>query len=249
MSLYLIGLGLNDEKDISLKAVENLKKCDTVYVEFYTNKWHGDLKTLEKIIGKKIEALPREKVESEMLVEKAKEKTVALLIPGDPLSATTHLELIETAKLENIEVKIIHSSSIYTAVAESGLQLYKFGRATTLCYPEKGFAPESPYEAITENQKLGLHTLVLLDVKPDRNMTINEGLELLLKLEEKKLASAITLSSKIIACCQLGGKAQTMIYDTVENLLKKDPTAVPACILVPGKLNFKEEEFLEFLSD
>ena len=37
MALYMIGIGLNDEKDISLKGLEAVKKCTKVYLERYTS--------------------------------------------------------------------------------------------------------------------------------------------------------------------------------------------------------------------
>jgi len=232
--LYLIGLGLNDEKDLSLKAVESLKKCGAVYAEFYTNVWNGNIKKLEREIGKKIIILEREKVESVFLVKDAKEKNVALLVPGDPLSATTHTELIIEAKKNKVRHVIIHSSSIYTAVAECGLHLYKFGRTTTLVKPGKKFDPESPYVIIKENRKAGLHTLVLLDI----GMTIEEGLALLEK------HNCINPENKIIGCSQLGSQKQQIKYGPAKTL---SSARIPATLIIPGKLNFKEEEFLEAL--
>jgi diphthine synthase len=45
--LTFIGLGLYDEKDISLKGLEEIKKCDKVYAEFYTAKLTGtDIKKI-----------------------------------------------------------------------------------------------------------------------------------------------------------------------------------------------------------
>lgn len=35
--LYLIGLGLGDAKDITVKGLETLKKCKKVYLESYTS--------------------------------------------------------------------------------------------------------------------------------------------------------------------------------------------------------------------
>ena len=55
--LYLIGLGLNDENDLSLKAINAMKKCSSVYCEMYTGKWYGDLKKLEAMTGKPIQIL------------------------------------------------------------------------------------------------------------------------------------------------------------------------------------------------
>ena len=37
MALYLIGLGLNDEKDITVKGLEAIKNCESVYLENYTS--------------------------------------------------------------------------------------------------------------------------------------------------------------------------------------------------------------------
>lgn len=234
--LYLIGLGLHNEEDLSFKAITAMKKCNAVYCEFYTGKWFGDTKRLERIVGKKIHLLKREQVESDFLINEAKRKTIALLIPGDPLTATTHMELLLEARKQGIETKVIHSSSIFTAIAESGLQLYKFGRATTLVKPERGFEPKSPYQVIKENKKSGLHTLVLLDIKDDKCMTVKEGIELLLKHK------AVCKNEKIVACCMIGGE-QMMKYDMAENLLKDFP--IPAVLVIPGKLHFKEEEALE----
>ncbi|MDI6721771.1 MAG: diphthine synthase, partial [Candidatus Aenigmarchaeota archaeon] len=137
--LYIIGLGLNDEMDMSLKGIEAMKRCDEIYCELYTNKWNGSIKALEEITGKKITTIDREKAESDFLAEKAKECDVALLVPGDPFSATTHFEIFVECKKGNIGVEIIHSSSIFTAIAQAGLDLYKFGRTTTIVKPQNDF--------------------------------------------------------------------------------------------------------------
>lgn len=238
--LYLIGLGLS-EGDISLKAAEAMKKCDALYCELYTSYWEGNLDKLSKTIGKKIAVLEREKVESDFLVNEVKKKAVALLVPGDPLSATTHMQLVMDAKENGIETEIIHAASIYTAVAESGLQLYKFGRSTTLAMPEKNFFPESPYDIIADNLKLGFHTLVLLDIP----MTAKKGIEVLLELEKKKKKGMLKKDSRIIACCKLGGNERVIKYGTADALLKdSNLDTTPAVLLVPGKLHFKEEEAL-----
>ncbi len=235
--LYLIGLGLA-EGDISLKAVEALKKCASVYAELYTSDWQGDMNKLGNLIGKKIEDVPREKVESDFLVNEAKNKSVALLIPGDPLTATTHMQLVMDAKSAGIETEIVHASSIYTAVAETGLQLYKFGRSTTLPVPQKNFFPESPYDVISENRTMGLHTLVLLDIPMDAK----NGIEVLMELEKRKGKGI--LNGKIVACSHLGNKDGVIKYADASDLLESD-LGSPAVIIIPGKLNFKEEEALE----
>ena len=162
---------------------------------------------------------------------------MALLIPGDPLAATTHFALLASAKRTGIDVQVIHASSILTAVAETGLHLYKFGRTTTFCFPQRGFEPKSPYETIRQNRSAGLHTLVLLDVQPDRSMTVAEALELL-------LTSMPDLRDvPLVAASRLGSEKQNIAYGTGERLLR-ERFDVPAALVVPGALHFTEEEAL-----
>ncbi len=242
---YLIGLGLVDD-DVTIKGIEAMKKCDKIFCELYTNNWMGSLKLLEKRIGKKIVIMSRERAESDFLVKAAKKNDVALLVSGDPLTATTHFEHVFEAKKQGIKYEIIHAPSIYTSIAETGLSLYKFGRATSLTFPQKNFNPTSPYDIIEKNKSMDMHTLVLLDIKDKRQMSAKEGLELLLKLEEYTKKKAISKNSTVIACCRLGGKERVIKCGKVINLMKdKSLDAAPAVIIVPGKLNFKEEEALK----
>ncbi|MFH1836327.1 MAG: diphthine synthase [Methanobacteriota archaeon] len=243
--LYLIGLGLYDEKDLSLKGLEVLKASDMVYAELYTSFFGGDLGKLEELSVKKITVLSRADVEEHPggnVLKDAKEKTVSFLVCGDPLVATTHADLIVRARKLGIATKIIHSSSIYSAIGESGLQLYKFGKTTTLAYPEQGYKPTSPYEVIAENKKRGLHTLVLLDVKAeeDRYMTVAEGVKLLLG------NGVVSSNIKLVGCARLGEDSK-IVYSTAEKLAETDFGGPPHAILVPGELHFMEEEMLEAL--
>src|SRR5207244_11719588 len=96
---------------------------------------------------------------------------VACLLPGDPMSATTHVDLRLRAEAAKIRTRIVHGVSILTAAAGAlGLQAYMFGRTTTVPFPSPGFAPTSPLEAILENRRAGLHTLVLLDLREDGSL-------------------------------------------------------------------------------
>ena len=54
MTLYLIGLGLNDEKDISVKGLEIIRKCDSVYLEDYTSKLNTTVNKMERLYSKDI---------------------------------------------------------------------------------------------------------------------------------------------------------------------------------------------------
>ncbi|MEW6070115.1 MAG: diphthine synthase, partial [Candidatus Thermoplasmatota archaeon] len=147
--LTFVGLGLYDEKDLSLKALEELKKSDKIFAEFYTSQLLGTtIEKLENLIGKKIEVLRREEVESgEKIISVAREKKVVFACPGDPMTATTHVALRLQAIDSGIKTRIIHGSSILTAIPSLlGLQHYKFGRVTSIPFPEKVKFPESVYE-------------------------------------------------------------------------------------------------------
>jgi len=238
--LYLIGLGIWDEKDLSLRGVEVCKKSKEVYAELYTSRWGGSLKNLEKLAGKKIRILGRSDLEenSRLLIEKAKTRDIAILFPGDPLSATTHLSLVSEALQEKIPVKIIHSSSIFTAVAECGLSLYNFGKVVSIPTPQKNFQPSCFADSILENKKLGLHTLVLLDI----GMPVSQGIDILLGLE-KSLKKKIS-GQKIVACSALGSEKQKILYRSAGSLISSD-LEPPSVLIIPGKMHFTEKEFLE----
>jgi diphthine synthase len=246
--LSLIGLGLHDEKDITLKGVEAAKGADVVYIEFYTSPWRGSLKALEKVIGKRIEKLQRSDLEekSKKLIEEAKKKDIAILVPGDPLVATTHASLLTEARKEKIKVRIIHSSSIFSAVAETGLHIYKFGKTATIAYPEKNFFPKTPYDILAENLKNGAHTLFLLDVKSaeSRYMTVTEAIDLLQQLEEKEKKGVFTTETKCVGAARLGGD-EFIRFGSAKELMRIDFGPPPHVLIVPGKMHFSEEEYLE----
>ncbi|MEE9323172.1 MAG: diphthine synthase [Candidatus Aenigmarchaeota archaeon] len=239
--LYLVGLGVWNEKDISLRGIEVCKKADSVYCELYTAYWGGDLKRLEKLIGRKITKLGRKDVEegSGKLLEEARSKSVILLVPGDPLVATTHIHLIMEAKKEGIPVEVVHSSSIYTSIARTGLQIYKFGRTGTIITPGDGYESRGFYNLIKENLKHGLHTLLLLD----REMGTKKGLEILRGIESGKKRKIL---KHAVLCSKLGSGKERIVYGKVEDLLRMD-LPPPAVIVIPGRLHFMEKEFLETL--
>ena len=249
MTLYLIGLGLNNEKDISVKGLETVKKCDKVYLESYTSLLQCSKEQLEKFYGKKIILADRETTEQgdENIVEEARTKKVAFLIVGDPLSATTHIQLFKLAKEKKVEVKVIHNASVLTAIGETGLELYKFGKTTSIPFLEEHPNLETPYQVIKDNLKIGLHTLCLLDLKPAENkfMTIKEALEILEQIEKKRKEKMINEKSLVIGCARLGSDGQIIKAGTLLELKKIEFGKPPYCLIIPGKLHFVEEEMIK----
>lgn len=51
------------------------------------------------------------------------------------------------------------------AIGACGLQLYNFGQTVSLVFFSETWKPDSFYDRIKENADLGMHTLVLLDIK------------------------------------------------------------------------------------
>jgi len=248
--LSLIGLGLHDEKDVTLKGIEAAKKCGRVYAELYTSPWQGSLKALEKSIGKKIVTLQRYDLEegSKKLIDESEKQDIALFVSGDPLVATTHSSLITDARKRGVEVRIIHSSSVFSAIAETGLHIYKFGKTATIAYPEDNFYPKTPYKVLAKNLKEGAHTILLLDVKSEKNlyMTVGEAIGIMLDIEGMEKKGVFTRDTNCLGVARLGGN--TLIgYGTAEELRKKSFGSPPHVLIVPGKLHFSEEEYLENL--
>lgn len=247
MTLYLVGLGLWDERDISLKGLETVKRCDLIYLENYTSVMKGTTpEKLEKLFGKKIMVLGRKEVEQDKeFLKQAKTKEVALLIGGDPTVATTHIEMVLEAKKAGIRTKVIHASSIHSAIAESGLFIYKFGKSCSIPFSQKGFEPESFYDTIISNMKQGSHTIVFLDLKPeeDRFMTINDGLKTLLEIGKKR-KKEINSGTIAVGFARIGSDDQIIKAGKISELLKFDFGGPMHILVIPGELHFMEEEAL-----
>ncbi|HEB37422.1 MAG TPA: diphthine synthase [Thermoplasmatales archaeon] len=247
--LIFIGMGLG-KGDLTIKALNVLRRCDVIFCELYTSKPSGyEIEDLERLVGKKINVLERREVEDgDILIKSAFEKRVAFLVVGDPMVATTHVSLRMEAEKRRIKTKVINGVSVITAVPGIlGLQHYKFGRATTLAYPENEYFPLSPYYVIKENLDRGLHTLVLLDINRERGklMTIKEGIELLFEMEEKAKGGIIREDMLMCGVARAGSEDCAARAAPAKILRGIDFGDTPHTLVVPGNLHFVEEEALE----
>jgi len=241
--MFLVGLGLWDEKGLSLRGVEEAKNADEVYIELYTSKWHGDIKNLEKLIGKEVKILERKDLEqeSDKFLDNTKDKKIVLFVLGDPLVATTHISLLTEAKKRNIKTRIIHNASIYSAITETGLHIYKFGQTVTIPFPEKSENIQSVFDKIKSNLSTGLHTLCLLDLdsSEDKYMTPDDALKILTK------DNKISTETKVVVFGRAGSDNPLLVYSEIKNLIDRNFGEPPFVIIIPGKLHFTEEEFLD----
>jgi diphthine synthase len=249
--LYFVGIGISNN-DISIKAIEKIKKCEKVYYDCYTSFIDKEyIKKIEKLTSKSIFPLKREELEGKSkIVEEAKTKDVALLVGGESLIATTHHSIVLDLLKQKIPFEIIHSSSaICSAISESFLQVYKFGRTVTIPFWKENYRPLSFYDYALQNKNLGLHTLFLLDIKEEKGelkfMKVNEAISILKEAEKQRKKGLIKDSTKILVVSSIGNE-NIKIYGELKKIEEKNIQSFPSIIILPGNLHFVEEEILSF---
>ncbi|MDG6225002.1 MAG: diphthine synthase [Candidatus Thermoplasmatota archaeon] len=249
--LTMIGLGISDERGISIEGLERLKGADAAFAEFFTSiLTEGSMERLEALCGRRIEMLDRKCVEDEdrILSSLREHEDVCFLTAGDPLAATTHQEIRLRSLKAGHRVDVIHSASIYTAAAgAAGLQHYKFGRTTTIPFPEGDYLPTSPLEIILENRERGLHTLCLLDIQADRGryMTVHDACSVLIQMAGKLGTEKIDPTTMVVGIARAGRNDAKVAFASLSALLSEDMGDPPHCLIVPGRLHFMEEEMLD----
>ena len=250
--LVFIGLGLHDEKGITLRGLEEARAADVVFAEFYTSALLGTtVEAVETLVGKPIRRLSREQVENgREVLDAAKDRRVAFLVAGDPMVATTHVDLRLRAAAAGIPTRVIHGVSILGAAAGAlGLQAYKFGRTTTVPFPGPGREVTSPLDPILENRRAGLHTLVLLDLREDGTfLDPKAALESLLAMAKSKGTRAFGRRTLVCVLSRVGSPDPRIAVGPVADLLARDLGPPLHCLVVPGKLHFLEKDALVALA-
>jgi diphthine synthase len=247
--LVFIGLGLNDEKGITIKGLEETKTADTVFMENYTSRMPDfSLQRFEMLSGKKVQMVTRQMLEDEngaLILQAAKVGKAVFLVPGDPFIATTHVTLRIDAEKQGIKTRIIHGISIMSAIISlSGLHNYKFGKTVTVPFPEN--FSETPYNVIAQNKKNGLHTLCLLDLKAKENLylSINQAISMLQEVEQKKKNAVVTPDTVAVGIARAGNDNPTLKADFIQNLGNFDFGEPPFSLIFPGDLHFMEVDSL-----
>ena len=273
--LVLIGMGPGKFSSMTIEAKQAAQACDSLRYEAYTALWPQDqLDLLEAECGQ-ITKVMRPEIESpELLLELAKNSLVGLLVVGDPLQATTHVDLQLQAAEAGIECITFHGISITTIVTGAiGLSNYKFGRQTTLTYPYGGWVATSPLEVLAHNHHLNLHTLTLLDLDPtgagtgdQRPMKPEDAVNSLTLMFEKLIESVEEMQSgnaldnmRIEACkqylqtpienrmvvlCSDMGCANEQIITTTVGELSQHQGGRLNCLVLPSNLSDVEERAL-----
>lgn len=266
MVLYIIGLGLYDEKDVTVRGLELIKSSDKVFLESYTSVLSIGKEKLEKFYGRDdIVIADRDFVEchAEDIYLPAKGYgNVSFLVVGDPVCATTHSDIIIRAHEHGVLVEVVHNASAMTAIGSCGLQLYNFGQTVSIPYFDEKWRPTSFYPKIKYNRLGGMHTLCLLDIKvkepdfdammrgktvylPPRFMTVNESSDQLIEAEEIRNESAYHGSTTLcVGFARLGQPDQCIKAGTLEELKLEDFGAPLHCMVICGEVHEMELEAL-----
>lgn len=246
--LTFVGLGLFDAGDISCKGLELVRSADRIFAEAYTSRLMGSsLAELGALYGKPVTLLSREDVEQhpEAVLEAARAERVVFLCAGDPMVSTTHADLRIRAAREGIATGLVHAASIQTAVCGlTGLQNYRFGKSCSLPFPQKNWFPTSPLDTIQGNLGRGLHTLVYLDIRNERYMTIAEAVALL-----ERMAGDRGISLPLYVGVARAGSAEPVVKAGPAGVMQSHLFGPPLHILViPAELHDMERTYLEMFA-
>ncbi|XP_023935883.2 diphthine methyl ester synthase [Bicyclus anynana] len=250
---YLIGLGLGDAKDITVKGLEIVKKCDKVLLEGYTSILTVGKDALEDFYGRPLIVADRELCESNIddFLKEAKTNDIALLVVGDPLGATTHTDMLLRAKEYGVETQIVHNASIMNAVSCCGLQLYNFGETVSIPYWTETWKPDSFFEKIVGNHSRNLHTLCLLDIKvkepteesltkkvrqymEPKFMSVKEAAKQLVQIVENQTDTGISKSSLAIGLSRVGAPDQKIAAMSLGDMQNHELGAPLHSLVIPA---------------
>lgn len=239
--LILVGMGLWDEKDISCRGLEIARMADEVYVEFYTSKMMGtSLEKIREFIGRDVIELRRSDLEEKCgwIVERAKRMNIVILIPGDPMIATTHSSLKYVAEKSGVKTKVVNSGSIFNAVCSlTGLQNYKFGKSATVSWMKS----RTPIDVIYQNQSINAHTLLFLDLHP-KPMKIDDAIKILIDVDEE-VGNLFG-----VGIARAGSEEPVVKCDRLKTLKDYDFGDPLHVMVVLAKLHFMEFECLKIFA-
>lgn len=270
--LYIIGIGISEYDSLTTNSLEIIKNCDVIYLErftgFISNEFRDKLKeevtkvtgTLSSSKDHELKFVKRWFIEDgKEILLKARTLDVCILVYGDPLVATTYGELIVRAKKQDINVRVIHSSSgILSLIGESGLQPYKFGKMVTMM--DDPMSSITVYNTIYDNMCNGLHTLILTEYNNDDGKTDFSSssnpfflspkrvIELLLEREKEIKSVNFSFNTFALIACRIGERNSNILAGKFESLLKLDYQGGPNSVIIPAGLHFTEEDYIQNLT-
>jgi diphthine synthase len=256
--LRFIGLGIYGYKSIGINVLEILMKCDTIYLErfsaFVSDDDLNGLKSLAETHGFRMNIIPAERwfvEDGRDILEQARTGDLALLTYGDPLIATTLIELYVRAVKNSIKVDVIHAASgITSLIGEAGLHLYKFGRIITIM--SESHSTVSVYNTIFENLLGGNHTLILTEYNYEHSKPLflnpNSAFKALLQSEKDFGYKVFFKDTFAIVTSRIGMPDQKIVSGRVRSLNGINFGQGPHSIIITGALHFTEVEALVTLT-
>lgn len=298
--LYLVGLGLSDETDITVKGLDVVRSAARVYLEAYTSvllvdqaalvrplpaaeprlsltcrrrattaapswlptaKWSSPTAT-RFCAGLETKTWPFSSSEIPSGMQAPQLRSCAAAHPLR-VSATTHTDLVLRAGELSVPVATIPNASILSAIGACGLQLYNFGQTVSMVFFTDTWQPSSFYDRIKENRSIGLHTLVLVDIKvkelslenlargrkiyePPRYMTVGQCATQMLAVEAERGEGVYGPSSLAIGAARVGGRTEKFVAGTLEELCSADEELGPplhSLVLLGSRTHELERDF------
>uniref|UniRef100_A0A8C6KXH9 diphthine methyl ester synthase n=2 Tax=Nothobranchius furzeri TaxID=105023 RepID=A0A8C6KXH9_NOTFU len=232
--LYLVGLGLGDATDITVKGLQAVKRCSRVYLEAYTSILTVGKEALEEFYGKQLILADRDLVEqgADEILKDADVTDVAFLVVGDPFGATTHSDLVLRAVNSGIPYKVVHNASIMNAVGCCGLQV-------SSCLRWNIKVKEQSIENMMRGKKI---------YEPPRFMTVSQAADQLIQIihrrREEGAELGVTEDTVCIGLARLGSDEQKICVGTLRQLVSCDLGGPLHSLVVTGQLHPLEVDML-----
>lgn len=266
--LTFVGLGLWDERSVTVEGRDAVRGADRVFAEFYTSKLAGTtVADLEASHDVDVEVRSREGVERDPspILDAAESGDAVFLTAGDTMIATTHVDLRLRAHERGIGTAVVHGTTAAAAAASlTGLQNYRFGKATTLPFPyahggraskdasgertESASVPASVLGTVDANRERGLHTLCFLDIKvgheraeTDEYMTASTAASLLTEAGRGDDLGAVV--------ARAGSPDPVVVADRLSALAEREFGDPLHLLVLPGELHHIERDALVALAD
>ena len=257
--LTFVGLGLYDERSVTVEGAEALRACDRAFAEFYTSRLVGtSVEELEAYHGVDVVVRDRAGVEQDpsAILDAAEAGDVAFLTAGDSMISTTHVDLRLRAHDRGVETRVVHGVSAQSAAAGlTGLQNYRFGKATTLPFPYAhggDDVPGSVVDTVEANRERGLHTLVYLDIKVDDPTADSRGLEAGEEFMTADYATDLLAEGwrdeLAVVVARAGSPDPVVAADRCSELARGEFGGPLHLLVIPGDLHHLEAEALRELA-
>ena len=251
--LTFVGLGLYDDRSITRRGREALATADEVFAEFYTSTLAGaTVADLEAAHGVDIEVRGRAGVEQDPgpILNAAGAGDAVFLVAGDPMISTTHVDLRLRARKRGTETRVVHGTTAQTAASSlTGLQNYRFGKATTIPFERSHGdqrVPDSVLETVAANRGRGLHTLAYLDID-SRDESENERRGEAYMTGDRAAGRLVDAGEEGVGVVvgQAGSDDPTVVADRLPALRERSFGPPLHLLVLPGDLHPLERDALK----